>query len=88
MQDYKLPVSDDLSETIADIMTLTYEDYVEGRIESARESGIFTGEARAYASTVRALMARRGMSVDEALRELDIPVEYHDSIREALVQDN
>ena len=83
-----MPVSDELSETIADIMTLTYEDFVEGRIESARESGYYkgleAGEVRAYASTVTNLMIEMGVSVDEALKVLHIPDEYHESVKESL----
>jgi len=33
-------------------------------------------------------MVKRNISVDEALRELEIPAEYHDSVREALIKEN
>jgi hypothetical protein len=88
-EDYMFPLSDYALKAIEGLnMTLTAEDFWQGRADVAREEGMMAGEKigldkgrkEANIRNVRNLVEKMGISVEEAIELIDVPEDIREDV--------
>jgi len=91
-EEYKLPFSDYVSETIGGMDNmLTVEDFWEGRVDMAREEALLEATAKYrkimidnYVVSVKAIMEDSDLSVDEAMEKIRVPSEIREDVKRGI----
>ncbi len=98
-ENYMISVSDTISEAMEDIsMTMTWDDLIQGTIESSKEDGFIQGRTEGKAEgriegkiegkaeLILTFMKKQGVSLEEALDIFELTSEERESVRQYVLK--